>query len=200
MVLHRSIRSTTGDLLNHLLSLSTTLILVNTKRTSVVKKSTKSHAENTFGGIADWNRKARRKTIKKLLDSSLVDRLPELTSLRFERMTASPFGFFRGSACVMAYDLSLGKSSSVYAQLCGDAHVQNLGAFEGEAGELTFDINDFDETAIGPFEWDLKRMATSIFLAGRDAGLKEAAIAESAKRLPQVLHPADAVLSAHAGA
>lgn len=130
--------------------------------------------------IARWDAKARSKTVQTLLNQSLKDRLPELTSLRYERMTASPFGFFRGSASVMAYDLSLGQTSDIHAQLCGDAHLQNLGAFEGDAGRLTFDINDFDETIAGPFEWDLKRMATSIFLAGRDAEQKESAILEAA--------------------
>ena len=69
----------------------------------------------------------------------------------------------------MAYDLSLGPNTGILTQLCGDAHVQNLGAYAGDDGRLTFDINDFDETICGPFEWDVKRMATSILLAGADA-------------------------------
>ena len=69
----------------------------------------------------------------------------------------------------MAYDLSLAPNTGIHTQLCGDAHVQNLGAFAGPDGRLIFDINDFDETLRGPFEWDVKRMATSILLAGRDA-------------------------------
>ncbi len=95
-------------------------------------------------------------------------------------MAASAFGFFRGSACVMAYDLSLGVHTSILSQLCGDAHVQNLGAFEGDDGRLIFDINDFDETIRGPFEWEIKRMATSILLAGREAQLKASVLEEAA--------------------
>ncbi len=96
-------------------------------------------------------------------------------------MAVSPFGFFRGSACVMAYDLSLVINTGIEAQLCGDAHVQNLGAYSGPDGRLVFDINDFDESIRGPFEWDLKRMTTSILLAGREAKLKPGTIADAAE-------------------
>jgi len=130
--------------------------------------------------IAHWKPDLRKKTVQHLIDASLKDRLPHLTSLRYERMACSAFGFFRGSACVMAYDLSLAPHTGIEAQLCGDAHVQNLGAFEGDDGRLIFDINDFDETLRGPFEWDLKRMATSILLAGRESKLKPAIIEEAA--------------------
>jgi uncharacterized protein (DUF2252 family) len=131
--------------------------------------------------LADWKPKLRKKSVKQLLNESLHDRLPDLTCIRYERMAASPFGFFRGSACVMAYDLSLGPNTGMEAQLCGDAHVQNLGAFEGIDGRLIFDINDFDETLPGPFEWDLKRMATSILLAGRQARIKSSTVDEAAE-------------------
>ncbi len=72
----------------------------------------------------------------------------------------------------MAHDLSLGPNTGIFTQLCGDAHVRNLGAFAAPDGRLVFDINDFDETIRGPFEWDVKRMATSLILAGREAGAK----------------------------
>ena len=87
-------------------------------------------------------------------------------------MAISPFGFFRGAAPIMAYDLSLGPNTGLYTQLCGDAHVRNLGSFAAPDGRLVFDINDFDETIRGPFEWDVKRMATSLILAGRESGAK----------------------------
>ena len=132
-------------------------------------------------GLAKWHPSARKKSIKQLIDASLRDRLPHLTKVRYERMVASPFGFFRGSACVMAYDLSLVPNTGIEAQLCGDAHVQNLGAFEGVDGRLIFDINDFDETLRGPFDWDVKRMTTSILLAGREAKLKPAVIEQAAE-------------------
>ena len=130
--------------------------------------------------LATWNPKLRKKTPQQVIDSTLSDRLPDLTAIRYQRMAVSPFGFFRGSAAVMAYDLSLAPHTGIEAQLCGDAHVQNLGAFEGVDGRLIFDINDFDETMRGPFEWDLKRMTTSILLAGRDSKMKPAAVTEAA--------------------
>jgi uncharacterized protein (DUF2252 family) len=133
------------------------------------------------GDLAHWNPKLRQRTVEDLLTESLHDRLPELTAIRYQRMAANPFGFFRGSACVMAYDLSLAPNTGIHAQLCGDAHVQNLGAFEGVDGRLIFDINDFDETLSGPFEWDLKRMATSILLAGHEAKIKSGTVTEAAE-------------------
>ena len=89
-------------------------------------------------------------------------------------MAESPVVYFRGAAPVMAADLAVLPNTGIVAQLCGDAHVRNLGAFAAPDGRLVFDINDFDETIRGPFEWDLKRMATSIVLAGRESGHKEA--------------------------
>ncbi len=156
-------------------------------------KSPKLHSDSTYKAahklrktlppdhLADWNPKLRERTVQSLLEDSLTGRVPELTAIRWQRMAASPFGFFRGSACVMAYDLSLLPNTAIHAQLCGDAHVQNLGAFEGPDGRLIFDINDFDETLAGPFEWDLKRMATSILLAAHEAGIKPHAGAEAAE-------------------
>ena len=88
-------------------------------------------------------------------------------------MAASPFGYFRGAVPVMAADLAVLPSTGLVCQLCGDAHVRNLGAFAAPDGRLVFDINDFDETIRGPFEWDLKRMAASLVLAGRESGHKE---------------------------
>jgi uncharacterized protein (DUF2252 family) len=110
---------------------------------------------------------------------SSVGRVPALLTIKFERMAASPFGFFRGAVPVMAADLAVLPHTGIFTQLCGDAHVRNLGAFAAPDGRLVFDINDFDETIRGPFEWDLKRMATSIVLAGREAGGKKAACDEA---------------------
>ena len=87
-------------------------------------------------------------------------------------MTVSPFSFFRGALPVMAYDLSLQPHTRIFTQLCGDAHVQNFGAFAAPDGSLIFDLNDFDETISGPFEWDVKRMVTSILLAGDTASIR----------------------------
>ena len=101
-----------------------------------------------------------------LLLSSTEGRRPQLLPVKYERMSASPFAFFRGSVPIMAADLGAGAHSGLMTQLCGDAHVQNMGSFESPDGRLVFDINDFDETIEGPWEWDVKRMAASIVLAG----------------------------------
>ena len=118
--------------------------------------------------------KSRPAPALKLLERSMKGRVPALIKLKFQLMADSPFGYFRGAAPVMAADLSALPSAGILAQLCGDAHVRNLGAFAAPDGRLVFDINDFDETIRGPFEWDLKRMATSLVLAGRASGHKEA--------------------------
>jgi uncharacterized protein (DUF2252 family) len=99
-------------------------------------------------------------------------RVEGLVALKYERMIASPFGFFRGAVPVMAADLACHPNTGITTQMCGDAHVLNLGAFAAPDGRLVFDINDFDETLHGPFEYDVKRLATSLILAGREAGVK----------------------------
>lgn len=109
-----------------------------------------------------------------LLLSSAEGRLKRLLPIKYARMAASPFAFFRGSVPIMAADLGRLPNTGIDVQLCGDAHVQNLGSFAAPDGKLVFDFNDFDETIRGPFEWDLKRMATSIILAGREAEHKHA--------------------------
>jgi uncharacterized protein (DUF2252 family) len=121
---------------------------------------------------AEWKAGERKEDPLKLLAASMRGRVPPLVTLKYERMALSPFGFFRGAVPVMAYDLSLVGNTGILSQLCGDAHVRNLGAYAGPDGRLVFDINDFDETIVGPFEWDVKRMATSLILAGREAGVK----------------------------
>jgi uncharacterized protein (DUF2252 family) len=110
-----------------------------------------------------------------LLRKSERGRIPSLLAIKHERMAASAFGFFRGGVPIMAADLACHPNTGILTQLCGDAHVLNLGAFATPDGNLTFDINDFDETICGPFEFDLKRLATSILLAGREAGIKRSA-------------------------
>lgn len=97
----------------------------------------------------------------------------ELVPLRYERMTGSPFAFLRGAAAVMACDLAQTRSSAIDVQLCGDAHVDNFGMFASPDRRLVFDLNDFDETYPGPFEWDVKRLAASVAVAGRANGVKD---------------------------
>ena len=110
-----------------------------------------------------------------VLRASMSGRVPRLIPIKYERMAASPFGFFRGAVPIMAADLSCHPNTGITTQLCGDAHVLNLGAFASLDGRLVFDINDFDETIRGPFESDVKRFATSLILAGRAARVKRAA-------------------------
>ncbi len=105
-----------------------------------------------------------------LLQESNAERLPALVPIKITRMAQSPFAFFRGAAPLMALDLSKTPATGLRVQICGDAHVQNVGAFAAPDGHLTFDLNDFDETIPGPWEWDVKRMAASLVLAGREAG------------------------------
>ena len=106
-------------------------------------------------------------------------RLPRLLPEKYKRMRASPFAFFRGAAALMAADLATTPCTGVTVQICGDAHVRNLGAYAALDGALVFDINDFDETTAGPWEWDVKRLATSLVLAGEESGLSSARCEES---------------------
>ncbi len=129
---------------------------------------------------ATWKVKERKVDPLKLLDASMKGRVPALVEMKYRLMAMSPFAYFRGAVPVMAYDLSLVGNTGIVNQLCGDAHVRNLGAFAGPDGRLVFDINDFDETIAGPFEWDVKRMATSLVLAGRGAGAKDVDCREAA--------------------
>src|SRR5207342_3310172 len=98
-----------------------------------------------------------------ILEEQAKTRLPDLVPIRYARMLASPFAFLRGSAAIMAGDIAAsGKDSGVIVQACGDMHVANFGVFSSAERNLTFGINDFDETLPAPFEWDLKRLTTSI--------------------------------------
>jgi uncharacterized protein (DUF2252 family) len=106
-----------------------------------------------------------------ILTEQARGRLPELVPIRNGRMLASPFAFFRGSAAVMAADLAATPSTGLRAQLCGDAHVSNFGGFASPERKIVFDLNDFDETLPGPWEWDVKRLAASLAIAGRGRGL-----------------------------
>jgi uncharacterized protein (DUF2252 family) len=113
--------------------------------------------------------------------ASGTGRLARLLPVKYARMAVSPFAFFRGAVAVMAADLARLPHSGIEVQLCGDAHVQNLGSFAAPDGRLVFDFNDFDETIRGPWEWDVKRMAASIVLAGREAGHKASGCNQAAE-------------------
>ena len=105
-----------------------------------------------------------------LLGEQSASRLPDLVPIRHGRMAATPLTFFRGAALPMAADLAPTPVSGIIVQLCGDAHLSNFGLFASPERDLVFDINDFDETLPGPFEWDLKRLAASVAVAGRSRG------------------------------
>ena len=122
------------------------------------------------------NIRARTAMALDLIRRSMHGRVPALVKLKYELMADSPFGYFRGTVPVMAADLAVLPNTGIVSQLCGDAHVRNVGAYAAPDGRLVFDINDFDETIRGPFEWDLKRMAASISLAGRGSGQKDASV------------------------
>jgi uncharacterized protein (DUF2252 family) len=105
-----------------------------------------------------------------LLEEQGASRVPELVPIRYGRMLVSPFTFYRGAAAIMAADLAATPVSGVTVQLCGDAHLSNFGLFGTPERQLIFDINDFDETLPGPWEWDVKRLAASFEIMGRDRG------------------------------
>ena len=123
---------------------------------------------------ADWGPGRRRRDPVDLLEEQAQTRLPELCPIRYGRMLVSPFTFFRGAAYLMATDLADGPRTGLHAQLCGDAHLSNFGIFAAPDRRLVFSINDFDETLPGPFEWDVKRLAASFAVAGRDRDFKAA--------------------------
>jgi uncharacterized protein (DUF2252 family) len=108
-----------------------------------------------------------------LLELQAETRVPELVPIRYGRMLVSPFTFYRGAALVMASDLAATPTSGLRVQLCGDAHLSNFGIFGSPERRMVFDINDFDETLPGPFEWDVKRLAVSMEVAGRDRGFAD---------------------------
>ena len=110
---------------------------------------------------AEWSAKQRKQEPLDLLAEQGLTRVPELVPIRYGRMAATPFTYYRGAALPMASDLSTGPHTNLDVQLCGDAHLCNFGGFASPERDLLFDVNDFDETSPGPFEWDLKRLGAS---------------------------------------
>jgi uncharacterized protein (DUF2252 family) len=120
---------------------------------------------------AKWAAPSDRPDPVDILRHSDLGRLPELLPIRYGRMRQSPFAFFRGSAAVMAWDLSRTPVTAIRVQACGDCHAANFGGFASPERRLLFDINDFDETLLAPWEWDVKRLAASVVLASRELGM-----------------------------
>ncbi len=124
---------------------------------------------------ADWRRSAKEADPLVLLEASNRGRLRSLIPIRYGRMIASPFAFLRGAAAVMAADLATTPVTGLRVQACGDCHLANFGGFATPERNFVFDINDFDETLPAPWEWDVKRLAASVVVAGREIGLRPAA-------------------------
>jgi len=144
-----------------------------------------ARAEVPRGAHSDWSPPADRPSPVALLEQQAATRVPELVPIRYGRMLVSAFTFYRGAAYLMASDLSGLPRTNLHTQLCGDAHLSNFGVYAAPDRSLVFDVNDFDETLPGPFEWDVKRLVTSFAVAGRDRGFsasQRAAINATAAR------------------
>ena len=131
-------------------------------------KALRSKASRT--SHAEWTPDHKRPDPISMLEEANKTRLEQLIPIRFGRMSLSAFAFYRGTADIMAYDLAKTPVSGIQAQLCGDAHLSNFGAYATPERRLVFDVNDFDETLAGPWEWDVKRLAASVVLAARQNG------------------------------
>jgi uncharacterized protein (DUF2252 family) len=119
---------------------------------------------------AQWEPAADRPDPVATLEAQAATRVQELLPIRYGRMLESPFAFYRGAAAIMAGDLAATPTTGIRTQLCGDAHLSNFGTFAAPDRSLVFDLNDFDETLPGPWEWDLKRLVASVAIAGRENG------------------------------
>ncbi|HTF71333.1 MAG TPA: DUF2252 family protein, partial [Edaphobacter sp.] len=130
---------------------------------------------------AEWKPRSKSQDIVKLLEESDADRIPGLIPVKYERMAESAFKFFRGAAIIQARDLANARVSGITVQACGDCHLMNFGGFASPERDLVFDINDFDETFPGPWEWDMRRLGASLVLAARDRGFPKS-VADKAVR------------------
>jgi uncharacterized protein (DUF2252 family) len=130
---------------------------------------------------AKWQPAANRESPVAILKRSNENRIHDLLPIRYGRMKRSPFAFFRGAAAIMAADLATTPVTQLRVQLCGDCHLLNFGGYGSPERRIVFDINDFDETLNGPWEWDLKRLATSVVLAGRELGIKDGQCSDAAR-------------------
>ena len=130
---------------------------------------------------AAWKVRSKSQDIVKLLQESDVDRIAGLLPVKYQRMAVSPFTFFRGAAIIQARDLAHAPVSGITVQACGDCHLANFGGFASPERVLVFDINDFDETFPGPWEWDMKRLGASLVLAARDRSFSKSVANEAAR-------------------
>lgn len=151
------------------------------KHTKEERRSLGRKARERCSRVAqgNWDPKLRKADPLDILKQSEMGRVAKLLPEKHKRMLASPFAYYRGSAPVMAADLSVLPNTGLTSQLCGDAHVYNLGSLTSLTGHVIFDINDFDETIPGPSEWDEKRMAASLVLVGRESGARDSSCREA---------------------
>jgi uncharacterized protein (DUF2252 family) len=156
----------------------TTNLVVHLTPTERAARGKAARAEVPRSSHAGWDAPSGRPDPVGLLEEQAKSRVQDLVPIRYGRMLASPFAFYRGAACLMASDLASTPRSGLIVQVCGDAHVSNFGLFGSPERELLFDINDFDETAHGPWEWDVKRLAASLAIAGRNNGFADKERAE----------------------
>jgi len=133
-------------------------------------KATRAEVPRT--SHAAWEPTSQRPDPVELLEEQAQSRVPELVPIRYGRMLVSPFTFYRGAARIMAHDLAGTPRSGLTVQCCGDAHLSNFGVFASPERRLVFDVNDFDETLPGPWEWDVKRLAVSMLIAARSNGFR----------------------------
>lgn len=156
---------------------------LTTKERTDLGKSLRKRAPRTSHG--EWSAGTERPDPVGLIEAQNANRLDWLVPVRRRRMMASPFAFYRGTAAIMAADLSSTPVSGLRVQLCGDAHLANFGLYASPERKLVFDLNDFDETLEGPWEWDLKRLAASIMIAGRHNRLNGGESREATRRVVQ---------------
>src|SRR3954452_18288447 len=133
-----------------------------------VARGRAARAEVPRSSHAAFEPSAERSDPIELLERQASTRVPELVPIRYGRMLVSPFTFYRGAAAIMAGDLAATPRSGLTVQCCGDAHLSNFGVFASPERRLMFDVNDFDETLPGPWEWDVKCLAVSMLIAARD--------------------------------
>src|SRR5436190_16042943 len=133
-----------------------------------VARGKAARAEVSRSSHAVFESSSSRADPVELLERQASTRVPELVPIRYGRMLVSPFTFYRGAARIMAHDLAGTLRSGLNVHCCGDAHLSNFGVFASPERRLVFDVNDFDETLPGPWEWDVKRLAVSMLIAARD--------------------------------
>ncbi|MFP5415607.1 MAG: DUF2252 domain-containing protein [Actinomycetes bacterium] len=144
-----------------------------TNRDERVRHGKSLRADTPHAELAAWTPTADRPDVVGIIERSHADRLPWLLGVRIARMTASPFGFLRGTANLMAHDVTHLPATGVQTTACGDAHIGNIGFYRSPEGNQVIDLNDFDEAHTGAWEWDLRRLTASIWVLGRDNGASE---------------------------